>query len=309
MDHQILQRSRPGIWALVDRQHGVVARRQLLELGFSAHSIKHRVINGRLHPVARGVYAVGRPRLTLHGRWMAAVLSCGPKAVLSHESAAALWEIRPVTSNEIEVSVPAWVARRQRGIVVHRRTVLAAAGVTRLHAIPVTTTICTLVDIATCLERSDLEAAINEADKRDLTDPEELRSALDDMRRRPGVKPLREVLDRRTFTLTDSELERRFLPLVRKAGLPAAETGGFVNGFKVDFYWPELGLIVETDGLRYHRTPAQQARDRLRDHAHAAAGLTPLRFTRAQVRFEPDHVQATLAAVARRLGAGHALLP
>jgi very-short-patch-repair endonuclease len=74
-----------------------------------------------------------------------------------------------------------------------------------------------------------------------------------------------------------------------------------LNGFKVAFYWPELGLIVETDGLRYHRTPAQQARDRLRDQAHAAAGLTPLRFTRAQVVFEPGHVRATLSAVAARL--------
>jgi very-short-patch-repair endonuclease len=112
---------------------------------------------------------------------------------------------------------------------------------------------------------------------------------------------LRETLDRRTFTLTDSELERRFLPLARQAGLPQPQTGRYVSGFKVDFYWPDLALVVETDGLRYHRTPAQQARNRMRDQAHVAAGLTPLRFTHAQVRFEPDHVRVTLAAVARRL--------
>lgn len=75
-----------------------------------------------------------------------------------------------------------------------------------------------------------------------------------------------------------------------------------MNGFKVDFLWPELGLVVETDGLRYHRTPAQQARDRRRDQAHAASGLTPLRFTHAQVCHEPGQVLATLLAVARRLG-------
>jgi very-short-patch-repair endonuclease len=73
-----------------------------------------------------------------------------------------------------------------------------------------------------------------------------------------------------------------------------------VNGFRVDS-WPELGLVVETDGLRYHRTPAQQARDRLRDQAHTAAGLTPLRFTRAHVRFDEGYVGATLVRVARRL--------
>ncbi len=113
---------------------------------------------------------------------------------------------------------------------------------------------------------------------------------------------LRETLDRRTFTSTDSELERSFLALVRDAELPMPETGRHLNGFKVDFYWPELGMVVETDGLRYHRTPTQQARDHVRDQAHAAAGLTALRFTRAQVRFQPDHVRATLVAVAGRLG-------
>jgi len=166
----------------------------------------------------------------------------------------------------------------------------------------VTGPICTLIDIAATLGRAQLEAAVNEADKRDLADPERLRSALEEVPFRPGVRALRQLLDRRTFNLTDSELERRFLPLVREAGLPAPQTGRFLNGFKVDFYWPDLGLVVETDGLRYHRTPAQQARDRIRDQAHAAARLTPLRFTRAQVRFEPGHVSTTLAAVADRVG-------
>lgn len=267
----------------------MIARRQLLELGFTPKSIKHRVAGGRLHPVWRGVYAVGRPALTPHGRWMAAVLSCGPEAVLCHLCAAAIWEICPAGNDAVD------------GIVVHRRSLVAGEAAHR-HGIPVTSPICTLIDIATQLERDPLEAAINEADKFGLTDSEELRSSLDEMARRPGVKRLRELLDRRTFTLTDSQLERRFLPLVRSAGLPLPETGCLVNGFKVDFYWPRLGLVVETDGLRYHRTPAEQARDRIRDQVHAAAGLTPLRFTRAQVRFEPDHVRATLAAVAARGG-------
>jgi very-short-patch-repair endonuclease len=128
--------------------------------------------------------------------------------------------------------------------------------------------------------------------------------ALNGLGRRPGTAALSKALDRRTFTLTDSQLERQFLPLAGKAGLPQPQTGRVVNGFKVDFYWPELGLVVETDGLRYHRTPAQQARDRLRDQAHTAAGLVCLRFTRAQVALEPRHVEATLSAVADRLRAG-----
>jgi very-short-patch-repair endonuclease len=114
------------------------------------------------------------------------------------------------------------------------------------------------------------------------------------------------MLDRRTFVLTDSELERRFLPIARAAGLGAPSTGERVNGFRVDFFWAVLGLVVETDGLTYHRTPAQQARDRLRDQAHAAAGLTSLRFTHGQVRYAPGHVRKTLAAVAARLGSDRA---
>jgi very-short-patch-repair endonuclease len=101
--------------------------------------------------------------------------------------------------------------------------------------------------------------------------------------------------------MTDTELERRFPPIVRRVGLPLPLTQVYVNGYKVDFYWPELRLVVETDGLTYHRTPAQQAKDRLRDQTHAAAGLTPLRFTRAQVKYEPGHVEEILRAVARRL--------
>jgi very-short-patch-repair endonuclease len=158
-----------------------------------------------------------------------------------------------------------------------------------------------LSSLGRLLDREPLEAAVNAADKRGLTDPENLRSALDQVAPRPGVKALRTLLDRRTFTLTDSELERRFLPLVREAALPAPETGRRVNGFRVDFYWRDLGLVVETDGLRYHRTPAQQTRDRVRDQAHTAAGLTQLRFTHAQVTFEPDRVRAALIAVVRRL--------
>jgi very-short-patch-repair endonuclease len=141
---------------------------------------------------------------------------------------------------------------------------------------------------------------VNETDKLGLIDPEMLRSVVEDHRGVDGISALRAVLDRRTFTLTDSELERRFVRLVDRAGLPRPLTQQRVNGFRVDFFWPELGLVVETDGLRYHRTPAQQSRDRIRDQAHVAAGFTALRFTHAQVRFEPRQVISTLREVAER---------
>ena len=114
---------------------------------------------------------------------------------------------------------------------------------------------------------------------------------------------MRDILDRRTFRFTRSGLERAFRPIARRARLPQPETRYRVNGFEVDFCWPRLGLVVETDGLTYHRTPAQQAEDRLRDQAHTVAGMTPLRFTHGQIKYEPSYVEATLAAVASRLEA------
>jgi very-short-patch-repair endonuclease/predicted transcriptional regulator of viral defense system len=288
-----------AIWALARRQHGVVARWQLMELGLTADAIQHRIARGRLHPVYRGVYAVGRPQLTRRGHWMAAVLACGPGCALSHDSCGALLGISTERSGLIHVSVPGERRPRHAGIVPHRRSPMPE--VDHVDGIPVTDPVTTLIDLATSLSRDALESAINAADRRDLIDPERLRDAVNRRNRTPGVAILRKTLDRRTFTLTDSELERRFRPIGRNAGLPPPETQVQVNGYRVDFYWPDLGLVVETDGLRYHRTAAQQTVDRERDQAHAAAGLVPLRFTHAQIRYEPARVERTLATVAARI--------
>jgi very-short-patch-repair endonuclease len=290
----------------------VVTRAQLMGLGFNRDAINHRVQRGRLHRVHREVYALGTPELTLRGHWNAAVLTCGPGAALSHLSAAALWGIvqEPRASKaassrprvRIDVSVPMGGGRCQRaGLVIHRRRSLGEGDVTRRERIRVTSPIRTLIDIATMLEPHRLERAVNEADRLSLTDPERLRAALAACPPTPGVGVLKKLLDERTFLLTDSELERRFLPIARKAGLEPPLTRRLVNGYRVDFYWPRLGLVVETDGLTYHRTPAQQSRDRERDQAHTAAGLTSLRFTHAQIRYEPERVIATLEAVVERL--------
>jgi very-short-patch-repair endonuclease len=287
-------------WRLVERQHGAVSRRQLLELGLTSDAIAHRIDTGRLHPVARGVYAVGRPDLSRHGRWSAALLSCGPTAVLSHRSAAALWGIRPDGRSVADVTVATGVRRRRPTVVVHCRDLTPSERTIR-EGLPVTTVARTLLDLATYAGGGQLERSINEADKLDLIDPEELRAALDGYAHRPGVATLRTIVDRHAFRLTDSELERRFLAIVRRIGLPLPDTGTRLNGYKVDFHWRDLGLVVETDGLRYHRTVDQQMRDRRRDQAHAAAGLTTLRFTHFQVRYEPRHVESTLVTVARRL--------
>lgn len=234
---------------------------------------------------------------------MAAVLSCGGRAVISHSSAAAFWGFSPEVTSWIEVSVPFPSPRRRKGIWVHRRPGLREADVILEDGIPVTTPICTMIDLAWRLGNVRLERAVNEADRLELVTPQALVAALADYPGRRGVAHLRALLADRNFRLTDSELERRFLALVGAADMAMPLTQQQLNGFRVDFFWPDLGLVVETDGLRYHRTPAQQARDRVRDQAHTAAGLTPLRFTHAQVRYERDHVVRTLRAATAQLQA------
>ena len=167
--------------------------------------------------------------------------------------------------------------------------------------IPVTTPVRTMVDRATELTPNRLERMVNEADKRGLIDPDSLRQALDGYAGQPGVRPLRALLDRHTFRLSDTELEVLFRPLAAAVGLPVPQTKQMVNGFEVDFYWPALGLVIETDGWRYHRTASAQTRDALRDQIHTAAGLTSLRFSHYQVKHEPSHVRAILGRTAARL--------
>jgi very-short-patch-repair endonuclease len=291
-----------NVWRLVRRQHGVVTRRQLLDLGLTREAVDHRIRCGRLYRLHAGVYAVGRPEVTRHGRWMAAVLACGEGAALSHASAAALWGIRSKEAR-IEVSVPAHRAPQPRGIRVHRRASLTADDVTKRHGIPVTTPAATIIDLTPRLTDAQTEAAVNAADNLDLIDPERLRTEIDKRPGRPGTKPLRVLLDRATFVLTTSELERLFVPIARRAGLPKPDTQVMLNGARVDFFFAELGLVVEADSLRYHRTAHQQAKDIRRDQAHTVARLVPLRFTHFQVAHEPAYVEATLSAVATRLRA------
>ncbi|HEX3318142.1 MAG TPA: hypothetical protein VHR88_08990 [Solirubrobacteraceae bacterium] len=192
-----------SVWELARRQHGVIARRQLLAFGFDSDAIKHRLARGRLHPVERAVYAVGRPELTQHGRWMAAILAKGPAAVLSHRSAASLYDIARQRGNAVHVSVAAHARRRSSpGITVHRRKELRA---TQRQGVPVTRIEDTLIDLATQATDEQLEQAINEAAKRDLIDPGALREAASGTKR-AGAAKVRTILD--GYVRTDSPLER-----------------------------------------------------------------------------------------------------
>jgi hypothetical protein len=290
-------------WASVRRQHGVVTRTELLALGYTRREIEYRLHNGRLHQIAAGIYAVGRRELTPHGRWMAAVLVCGDGAALSHRSAAELWGIGREWEGRIDVSVARECRIRRVGLKVRGRAALPARSLVRRQGIPVTDPVQTLIDLATELKILRLERAVNEADVLDLVDPETLRTALDAYVGMPGVKTLRTLLDRHTFRLSDSDLEILFRPLAMAAGFALPLSKYRLMGYEVDFWFPDHGLVVETDGLRYHRTPAQQARAVKRDQVHQASGLRVLRFTHWQIAHEPDEVTAVLRTIRPHLTA------
>jgi very-short-patch-repair endonuclease len=274
-----------------------------MDRGLTPKAVAHRIRTGRLHPLRRGVYAVGRPDVDRRGRWMDAVMSCGPAALLSHRSAAVLWGLaKPSLEAEIEVVVPRTTVRHRLGIRVHRRVDLGPEHRREITGIPLTDPISTLVDLASCVVEWRVEQAINAADRLDLVDLETLRATVPTLPPRPGMTRLRSLLG--LEALTDTGLERKFIGIVQAAGLPQPKTQVWVNGYRVDFYWPDLGLVVEADGWRYHRTAGEQATDHRRDQAHTEDGLTTLRFAESQIRQEPRQVRATLSAVVARLSKG-----
>jgi very-short-patch-repair endonuclease len=280
---------------LARKQHGAVARRQLLRLGFTAKAIENALRTGRLLRTEwRGVYVLGRPELSPYGRWRAALLSRGDDAVLVGATAGELWRIWRPRDRTIHLSVPAVGQRRAiRGMVVHRRA-LASTDVTRERGIPVTTPLRTIIDLAAGGDRDDAERLINAADARNLLRADTLREQLENHRGEPGVPLLTGVLDRDLFVLTESELERLFLPLAEAAGLGRPESQKRFGPHRVDFYFPRVNLVVECDSLRYHRTTLQQRRDTERDHLHLLERRKWLRVLHYQVAYEPKLVVTLL---------------
>jgi very-short-patch-repair endonuclease len=281
------------IGQLADRQHGVVTRADLRALGISENAIDARAKNGRLWRIHRGVYAVGRPTLALRGRFIAAVLSCGPGAALSHVAAGVLQGVLRERGPRIDVTVPGSGGRRRRGVVVIHRGALPDHEVTVVEGIPVTSPARTFVDLADVLPRRPLERALDEA--------EYLRLDLSGLAPRPGRRGaalLRELLGRYRAggTRTRSELEERLLSLCRRRRLPAPEVNATIAGFEADFVWRERRLVVETDGWRAHGTRGAFERDRRRDAELLAGGWRVLRVSYDRLQREPDWVAGRIEA-------------
>ena len=291
--------------ALAERQHGVVARVQLAGLGIGRRVIGHRLHTGRLHPLHRGVYAVGHRVVTREGRWMAAVLAVGQRAVLSHRSAAALWGMRATTRGRVEVTVPRKLKSRS-AIEVHV-TRLSDDEITVLRGIRITTPTRTLLDLAAVLN-AQLERAINEAEYLRLTDAASLGDLVEHNRGRPGAGMIRELLATHNLgaTITRSELETRFLAFLDEAVLPRPKVNANIKAqdrwIEADCVWPDRRVIAELDGHASHATTAGFERDRARDRALQAAGWRVIRITWRQLHEEPTAVARDLERLLRARG-------
>jgi very-short-patch-repair endonuclease len=280
---------------LASRQFGVVTRAQLRRLGVGEHGIAERVRTQRLHRIHRGVYAVGHRALRPEAFRMAAVLACGPGAVLSHAAAAAHLGIRPSSATRIDVSVPARSGRRHRpGIRIHRCGRLDRSDVAVYEGIPTTTVARTLLHLADQLSEQSLKRTIDEAEYRRLLDMTAVIAAVRRNPGRSGGRLLRAAGG--AAELTRSVLEDRFLELVRRRGLPRPLVGAHVEGYELDFYWPGARLVVEIDGFQAHGTRSRFEADRLRDRRLWRRGLQTMRLTASALRYDEDEIAADLEA-------------
>lgn len=300
---QITKRPDARLAEVAGEQWGVVSRGQVLGCGLNTSSITARVQDGRLHRLYPGVYAVVAPgALRTEGRRVAAVMACGPGAVLSHRSAAEFWGLRPDRGRSWTVSVPGQRGRAIAGIHVHR-IALAAADVVLRDGIWVTTPARTLLDLAEVVPARDLPRALERAEELGLFDLRAIDAALARAPGRRGRAPLGRALELyRPGTLTRSELERLALGVVAAAGLPAPTPNPQLDDGEVDLLWAAERVVVEIDSARYHASRGAFERDRRKATELTASGYRVLRITDRQLTGEPgwvaDRIGRLLAAAA-----------
>lgn len=283
----------PAVLDLARRQHGVVAHRQLTEIGLSRSAIARRLERGYLIVLHRGVYAVGHDVLSQRARWMAAVLAGGPSAVLSHRAAAALWGLARYHGVP-EVTVRG--SGRSRPGIAFRRSSLPVDERTVRDWIPVTTVPRTLLDLARVVPIRRVERALNEAEVQGLASGLSLDDLLSRYPGGRGTRATRVAVQslRAGPSITRSELEELFLVFVADVGLPRPATNVMIEGFEVDCAWRRERVAVELDSRRFHDTEIAYERDRKRDRILLAADWRPARVTWRQLTETPAAVERDL---------------
>jgi hypothetical protein len=257
----------------------MVSAAQLLELGLQRTAIQVRVRNGRLHPVHRGVYAVGHGALTLQGRFMAAVLACGPSAVLGYRSASAHWTFMAWEDVYlVEVIIPRSAPLNRPGLRIHRTRSLDPRDVIRHHGIPITTPARTLLDLADVLPDKALRRAVRQAQALHLTNVRQIADVLTRAAGRRGAQRLAALIADGPAP-TRSELEDLMLAVIERRGLHRPQINERLGRVYPDLRWPEQRLTVECDGAQWHDGKLAREDDGERQARLEAGGERVLRVT------------------------------
>ena len=250
--------------------------------------------------------AVGHGRLSLDGRYMAAVLASGDDSALSHRSSARKRGLRPGTRSKIDVITPRRAGRGRAGIDAHTSSTLLPRDIETVDGIPCTTVARTLLDLAAVLPRRAVERAVDQAEVLQVLDARKIEEVLGRAGGHRGAGMLRDSLASHApgTTLTRNDLEEAFLAICRTAGLPQPQVNAWIplepGGYEADFLWRWHGLIAEADGRDVHATRRAFETDRRRDQRLMLAGYQVVRFPYAQVIHDPASVRLTLQGLLRR---------
>lgn len=287
---------------LAERQHGAVARRQLLAAGIPGGTIDKGLARRFLFPLFPGVYAVGRPRIGKEGLWMAGVLVGGEKALLAYRSAASAWGIldfrplvvllRPYGHGSRRAMINLNGNVRSIPLLSRRTRSLPESDRAQIQGIPVTSVPRTLLDICSNSPESVAKRAFLESDRLGLLVDAELEDCVNRCRGRPGGAVYQRLVCERIpqVKMTKSQLEARFLDLCRAGGVVLPEVNSVVGGFEGDCHWPSQGLVVELDGFAFHRGREKFEQDAWRTNELRMEGWTVLRFTWRMVTRNPEQV-------------------
>jgi very-short-patch-repair endonuclease len=251
---------------------------QLCDCGVSKHEIGARVTEGWLLRRHNQVYAVGHVPRSRTSSFHAAVLALGEESALSHRAAGGhLGAVRGAVP--LEVTVPTLGGRRPRdGIIVHRAP-LPAAHVRSDGGMRVTTALRTTLDLAAVLDIRPLGSAFEEMQVHHGLAPDLLAAEVLSRRGYRGNGKLAGLLvDAVDPQAVRSILELRFLKLCAANRIPRPQVNIEIGPWTPDFFWPDHELIVETDGLKFHRTAAARRRDAAKDDYMRALGLVVVRL-------------------------------
>jgi hypothetical protein len=303
-----------AIASVARRQHGVVTRDQMRHLGLSEDRIDGWVREGRIHRVVRGVYVLGHAAISERGRIRAAVLACGPSAIVSHRSAAYLLGIGERSPRVVDLITPRQEGRRIDGIKAHRVPRPAPSELVRVDGIPCTGAARTIVDLAGTYGEEEMRETVERAAGAKLLDLAAIDAILEIGPRRRGAPCLRRVIEdwrpvaqNANFEDARSLFEVRLLPLIATAGLPMPRVNAPVRTaeriLEVDLLWPEERFVLEADSRRHHAIEVAFERDHRRDRELLAANYGFLRVTWREAEREPEAVLAALRTELLRRGA------